>query len=493
MTAFSLLTKLLGVLLRLYLSSRIGSEGMGLYQLILSVYGLFASLATAGLTVAVSRLSAEKAGRSLSDAVRTLFQCVRLGLLVSLSAALLLWGLSPVLANAVLQDPRCASPLRILAFSLPCMAVAACFKGFFLSRGQVLRTASASLFEQCVKFAVMAWFLGVWMAGTNDVGTLCTGVVIGVTLGECASFLYLCAAYRLPKGRLPRSGFAPTESAKSVFSQARRVVFPIGGSVAVTSVLHTAESLLIPFAFTRYGGDRAGALSEFGVIRGMVIPLLFFPFSFLSSYVSVMIPEISRLSAPHLREERASRIRRTVCLTFLFSIPVGLLFLFLAEELGETFYPGQNTARALRLLAPVCPLMYVQTICDGLLKATDGQKYSLRYSVYNSVLRISVILFVLPRTGSTGYLLLLVASNTLECLLCLFRLQKEVRFRLPFLRPILLPVLFSVFAGFTARGVLLLLSLPSPLLASSVGTVVYLVLCAPLLLCSRGEAAPRPS
>ena len=33
MTVFSLLGKLLGVLLRLFLSSRMGSEGLGLYQL----------------------------------------------------------------------------------------------------------------------------------------------------------------------------------------------------------------------------------------------------------------------------------------------------------------------------------------------------------------------------------------------------------------------------------------------------------------------------
>ena len=46
MTAFSLLGKLLGVLLRLFLSSRIGSEGLGLYQLIMSVYGLFATFST---------------------------------------------------------------------------------------------------------------------------------------------------------------------------------------------------------------------------------------------------------------------------------------------------------------------------------------------------------------------------------------------------------------------------------------------------------------
>jgi stage V sporulation protein B len=58
MTLFSLINKLLGVFLRLFLSARIGSEGMGLYQLIMSVYTMFSTFATAGFTVSVSRLVA---------------------------------------------------------------------------------------------------------------------------------------------------------------------------------------------------------------------------------------------------------------------------------------------------------------------------------------------------------------------------------------------------------------------------------------------------
>lgn len=478
MTAFSLLTRLIGVLLRLYLSARVGSEGMGLYQLVMSVYGLFATLATGGLTVAVSRLSAEKAERNLSDAVRVLRSGILLGAVVSVCAAAVLWAGAGVLAERLLLDARCAFPLRILAFSLPCMAAAACFKGWFIARRQVLRGSSASLFEQCVKFAVMAWFLGVWFSGTNDVGKLCTGIVFGVTLGECASFLYLLAAYYFLRGRVKRKEFAPSESRKSVSTKVRSVVLPIGASVAVTSLLHTAESLLIPFAFERFGGDRGKALSEFGMIRGMAIPLLFFPFAFLGSLVSVMIPEVSRLNSPQTQKERDRRIGRTISLTFLFSIPVGGLFFFLAPELGETFYPGQGTAEALRILAPVTPFMYVQTICDGLLKAIDGQKYTLLYSLYNSALRIAVILLLIPLTGSEGYLALLIASNTFEFLLCFRRLRKSAPFSLPAGRFLLLPTLASCAAGFAARGILRAIGFAegaSPLLPAVCGTAVYVL------------------
>ena len=49
-----------GMVYRVVLSERIGAEGMGLYQLIMTVYLLFSMLSSAGLTITVSRLCAER-------------------------------------------------------------------------------------------------------------------------------------------------------------------------------------------------------------------------------------------------------------------------------------------------------------------------------------------------------------------------------------------------------------------------------------------------
>ncbi len=504
MTVFSLCGKLLGVLLRLYLSARIGSEGIGLYQLVMSVYGLFSTVATAGLTVAVSRLAAEKAERSLSDATLLLRASVVAGITVSAVSTVALLASADFLAEAIIGDVRTAAPLRILALSMPFMAIAACFKGWFIARRQVLRSSSASLFEQCVKFAVMVLFLNVLMASTNEIGMLCTGIVLGVTIGECSSFLYLLLAYRLLRGRQKRAEFHPSETFRDSMHHMTGVMLPIGLSVVITSLLHTVENLLIPSVFERYGGDRAAALSEFGVIRGMVIPLLFFPFSFLQSLVSVMIPEISRLSAAGIAATdgaavtdgaaasgiyalRDRQIQRILSVAALFGIAAGGLFFFLPEELGETFYPGQGTAEALRLLAIVNPFMYVQTICDGLLKAVDGQKYTLRYSVYNSALRIAVILTLIPLSGAKGYLLLLMLSNSFEFLLCYCRLKRYAHFSIGFLRGVLLPVVCALASGGAARLVLRLPFFVTPLSSAMAGSAVYLGL---FLLLTRPLYAP---
>ena len=64
----------------------------------------------------------------------------------------------------------------------------------------------------------------------------------------------------------------------------------------------------------------------------MVIPLLFFPFAFLQSLVSVMIPEISRLGVSDGKEARDRQIGRILTVAALFGVAAGGLFFFLPEE-----------------------------------------------------------------------------------------------------------------------------------------------------------------
>ena len=53
----------LGMVFRVLIASYLGGEGMGLYQLILAVYGVFVALASAVVNVASTRLAAQSLAR----------------------------------------------------------------------------------------------------------------------------------------------------------------------------------------------------------------------------------------------------------------------------------------------------------------------------------------------------------------------------------------------------------------------------------------------
>ena len=68
LTGADVLLRLAGMGLRIYLANALGGEGMGLYQLVLAVYALFVTLATAGVSVAATRLMAEELARGRAQA-----------------------------------------------------------------------------------------------------------------------------------------------------------------------------------------------------------------------------------------------------------------------------------------------------------------------------------------------------------------------------------------------------------------------------------------
>ncbi len=472
MTVFSLINKLLGVFLRLFLSSRIGSEGMGLYQLIMSVYTMFSTFATAGFTVSVSRLIAEKTERSSADAKQLIHNSFAASAAISVIATGLMLICADVIAKSFLGDERCAFPLRILALSMPFMALAACLKGWFLARQKVTVTSSASLFEQIVKITVTAVLLNVFMSQTSDLGVLCNGIVVAVTLSEMCSFTYLFLFYVLPERRA-KAHLPTTETRRDSMRSLVSVSLPISLSVYLTSILHTVETLLIPYVFESYSGDRSHALSQFGMIRGMVIPILFFPFAFLSSLVSVFTPEISRLNLLKDRRPLNARISSLMSFVSIISIAVGGLFFFLPYEIGETFYKGESTAQAIRILSVVTPFMYVETVCDGLLKAIGEQVQTLKFSVYNSILRVVLILTFVSRTGENGYLWLLVISNSFTYALCRRRLYRATRVAPRLLSDVVLPLSSAVTCGICARLLLKKLAFSSTLASAIAGTSAY--------------------
>lgn len=443
LTVISFLIKGEGMIFRSYLSARIGSEGMGLYQLIMSVYSLFATFATSGFTVAVSRLVSEKRNvysEKEGDATgrRILSMGICIAVSVSLFASILLMGFSPFIAKHVLKDYRTAKPLFILGFSMVFMAVSACLKGYLLGTGQIYKPSAVSLFEQTVKISVTVFFFKTFLMGEQSLERFCIGIVFGLTLGEFSSFVLLVFMYFFGKSK--EASVLPMESRRQSLYSVGRVTLPIAGSAYTSNLLHTVESILIPAMLEISMGSKSDALSVFGIIRGMAIPALFFPFSFLSAVVSVAIPQISGTTE---KEERNSKIHKIMKTVTVYSIPAGSIFFFFSKDIAQLLYGSTESAYAIKILATVTPFMYIETVSDGLLKSIGEESKVFKYGLYNSTLRLLSILLFMRSTGEIGYIVLLIISNTFSFLLCYGRLKKVSGMKPELIKEFIFPTIFT--------------------------------------------------
>ncbi len=479
MTVFSLICKLIGTLQRLYTASRIGSEGMGLYSLIMSVYTLFTAISNSWITPAVSRLAAKHYAKDEKSGYMMFLSCVLPSLVIGLISMLAMYLLAePLAANAINDINTCAA-LRALSLSLPCMSLTSCIKGLFLAKGEILKNSTGSLTEQIIKTLMTMLILGRYMLFESSPARLCLGITIGVTSGEMFSLLYLGTLLLLSKSE--RKRISPS---MPMISELLSVGAPMLASTSATSLLHTAESVLIPMMLLKYSGDRSQALCQFGEIRGMAMPLIFFPFAFLGGLSVVLVPEISRLSASDDKNALAKQISKSLTIAYLFGIMTTGIFFFLSESATNVFYPHSNAAFSVKIIALIAMPMYVETVADSMLKALGQEKRQLLYCLINSAFRITALLAVVPRLGIYGYLGILIVSNILQYILAINRLHKVVRYRIVYTKAIALPFVGSAVGGIAASSLqsLLLPSEAAKLIASCfVFAIFFLPFCIPIL------------
>lgn len=436
LTATSLLLRTVGIFFRIYLSNRIGAEGMGLYQLILSVYVLASAFAAAGICTAVTRLVTDALCRGdRSTALRALRGAVAVSVVVAAVSTMVLCLAADPVSRWFLKDARAAAALRVLTISLPFMGVSSCLKGYFMARRKVSVTARAQLLEQAVRIGVI-WLL-LDRVQTSDLTAACTVIMVGDVVAEAAACLWLLGGFRRDRRTLPESG----GSGRPVMAALMGIALPISAGRYLNTALHTVENLLVPDRLSLYTASRAVALAQFGSLKGMTMPLLFFPSSFLSAIATLLIPEISESAALGRRERVREAVERTMHLTLTAAILIAGIFFLYAPVLGQLFYHSEEVGRMLRALAPLVPAMYLESMVDGLLKGLNQQVSSLKYSVIDSALRIALVVTLVPRTGMAGFLLVMTVSNLLVAFLNVNRLLAVTETRMRWRTWVLAPLL----------------------------------------------------
>ena len=123
-------------------------------------------------------------------------------------------------------------------------------------------------------------------------------------------------------------------------------------------------------------------------------------------------------------------------------------------DLGQVLYKSNEAERYIRLLAPLVPLMYLDTAVDGMLKGMGLQNASMRINILDAAVSLLLVWRLIPRAGLPGYLLILYLSETLNFLLSYRQLNRHAGLRLPFYRSVLAPLLAAMCAIALPRLVL---------------------------------------
>ena len=434
LTLGGFLMRTISVSFNIYLTNVIGSSGMGLFQLIITVYGLAVTFAGAGIKLGTTRLVTEALNSNDQNPRKIITLCIKYALAMGAVVFILTYIFSETIAEKWICDKRAISSIKILALSLPPISVSASLNGYFTARKNIIKFSGVQLTEQISKIIITV--IALKFFGNTGLEYSCFAVSLGITSSEIISALLSFLSYIVDSKTLNNENeFKPS------LKKLLHISVPDAVGSGFRAVLLTVEHLLIPRGFEKSGQSTEQSMSTYGMIHGMALPVVLYPSAVITSLSSLLVPELARYKL--LKQNTIiSYISSTVLkLSLIFSIAVGSFLFFFSDTVSMAIYGSTESAYYLKLLSVLIPIMYSDTITDGLLKGLDCQAASMRFNIFDSGLCVLLVCVVIPKYAIKGYIFIIFISEIINFALSINKLAKETTININIYNDIIKPII----------------------------------------------------
>ena len=285
--------------------------------------------------------------------------------------------------------------------------------GYFTAANRIGTLAIVEMAEQACSMVLTISLLHFW-AGEDSVRA-CEAVVLGGGFSGCVTLLCLVVLRKKEKtafcDRIPlRKRLCET-------------AVPLALADDLKSGISTAENLMVPkrLSLCTKVGDH---LAAFGIVCGMVFPVLMFPMAILYGLAELLIPELARCSAAGSNDRIRYLARRSLKLAVLYGcLFCGTLFL-LSEDICLRLYDNRDAVVYLRRFSLLVPMLYCDAITDAMIKGLGQQTACVRYNILTTALDVLLLFVLLPKYGMEGYYFSFLLTHLLNFILSLRRLLR---------------------------------------------------------------------
>ena len=422
LTASTLLMRCIGCAFQVWLAGRIGSAGIGLYQLMGSVGGLAVTFAVSGIGFGTMRLVSEELGRgSQRSAGKAVLCCLGYALAFGCGAAIVLYRFAEPIGFLWIEDGRTVLPLRIMAWQLPFVALSSVFTGYFTACGRVGRSTAAALGQQLLDVGLTYVLLRT--VPRSDIAQNCACITFAGTVSEAVGAIVLGILYIADRLTHDRRG----NGGHKLPTRLLGISLPLAVSAYARSGLSTLQHMLIPSGLRRSGLTAAQALSAYGIVHGMTLTVIYFPTCVLYVVAQLLVPVLTEQQV----QNRCNTLTRTSAkmlrLAIAYSAAAAAVLFLSADLIAEGIYRSPEAAYYIRLFVPLVPVIFTDIIVDGCLKGLGQQLWSMGINIAESACGVVLTALLVPRLGIMGFVLVVYFNEILNFALSFWKLRQVLR------------------------------------------------------------------
>ena len=268
------------------------------------------------------------------------------------------------------------------------------------------KNATVQVFEQAIKIGVTLYLLAFHFA--KDVESACRILVLGGAAAEVFSFLLEWLLYQIDtRNHLGKAFLHHSGDGKRLLS----ITLPIAATTYIRSGLLTLQHILIPEGLRQSGASHAAALVAYGTIQSMALPVILYPAALMYSFSGLLVPELAEAEVHDRRRHIHYMISRVWSLSLLFSLGVAGVLICFSGEIGAALYPNSDAGYYIHILAPLIPIMYLDTATDAMMKGLGEQLHSMKINIADAAISLLLVLLLVPRFGIFGYIITIYISE----------------------------------------------------------------------------------
>lgn len=447
----SVLLRGLGFVYQMLVVRFAGTESVGLLNMSFPFYMMLVVLATAGMPVAIAKLTAEYVSRGREEQVsammRTAFLLVGVLSLLCLAAALLL---VPRLFQIMETEERVARCFYILVPGIAIVPFTSVMRGYFQGMQQMLYPSLGQVAEQLIRVSCGLVFI-IWLC-PHDVISLAMGLAAAAITGELGGFLLLFGFYLYSRCKQKRQAGGRLRKGTPVLQSLLALGLPTTFTRLTSSVDMAIEASLVPFCLMAVGYNASQAAAVYGQFSGVAVSLVTIPTVLTGALATALIPAVSEADASRQRQQLEQRCRQSVSMTWMFSLPVILVLYVYGEALGQILFKISGLGEMMRILSFGAVFMYLEQTIVGILQGLGQTRTVFINNFLGSAAKLIGMYYCIRILGwgSNGIAGGMVLGYGLQCLLNLAMLARKVQFALSW-KEMLLPVAGSVFMLWVIR------------------------------------------
>ena len=448
LTCATLTSRVLGFLYRIFLSNLIGAKGMGIFQLIFPVLGFCIALSCGGIQIAVSRFVAES--KNNASRFMIFISSIIMSLLLSGLTTVCLFFYAKPISMYIIKNVECYELLKYASITIPLASFHSCVSGYYLGMKKTFVPAVSSVVEQLVKVAAV-YIIGMVCIG-NHIKITPMLAIYSMIISECSGIIFCVIALSSEK----KYSFRIRElfsSMKKLFS----VSYILTLNKIMITFLQCFEAILVPLVLMKSGSSSDEALSIYGILTGMALPVISFPSAINSSVSTMILPTIAGANT----DGDKLQVRKTTEVSIWFSLVMGIFFigffLYFGDFIGGTIFGHSQAGEYIKILAWLCPFMYLSITMGSILHGLGRTNAAFVHNVIGTTIRLACLWFLVPQVGIVGYLWGLLGSDLIVTLLHGRYIKKDIHFSFDCVNNIILPVIWmicSMSAGWLVKYIL---------------------------------------